>query len=665
MIHSPSGSFPTDDSNPRPIPAQPRSHDDVAHYLATGMREPALSPPATSNSAESRQNPQTAPAMDPAPESDAKPARHSTTADHAIIEALCREGLSRPRAQQVYATFGAATLRTMRADPYRLAQVRRAHIPFAVMDKMALREGVSRGDPRRIEAGLRHCVSRSVRDGHCAIPCDRLLGQASGLLNVDGDPTAAALQGLLDQRELVHDTLGGTQLIYSPALYAAECGVAHHVRRLQAGVPPWGRFDVATAVREAERALNLTLSPSQRAAALAMPLHTVCIITGGPGTGKTTLLKVLLHMLRRRVRPICLTAPLGRVARDLTRRTGERAATLHRVLGASPDTETFSRSGSSPLEHPLVIVDELSLVDVMLGHALVSALRSGAGLLLLGDVHQLPSVGPGKLLRDLIDSNTVPTLRLTEIHRQRERSNITFNAERALAGALPLVDPEREPDFEYILEDDLDALRERITQLYVRELPRDYGFDPQRDVQILTPRRHGTLSASDLNPRLQHALQPRSGTHLTVRGMRLAVGDRVMHEVNDDERDVYNGEIGFIEAIDSRRRSLHVHLVDRTVTYTFAQAQQLTLAYAYNVHRAQGSEFPAVIVPVTTADAALLSRSFMSTAYARGRDRVIAIGQARAFELALREGPENTRVTGLCERLRASAGRSTGRPQAA
>lgn len=566
MIHSPSGSFPTDDSNPRPIPAQPRSHDDVAHYLATGMREPALSPPKSSNSAESRQHPSTAPAVDPAPESGAKPAGPSSTSDHAIIEALCREGLSRPQAQHVYATFGAATLRTVRADPYRLAQVRRSHIPFAVMDKMALRGGVSRDDPRRIEAGLRHCVSRSVRDGHCAIPCDRLVEQASGLLDVDGDETAGALQGLLDQR---------------------------------------------------------------------------------------------------RLRPICLTAPLGRVARDLARRTGERAGTLHRVLGASPDTETFSRNGSNPLEHQLAIVDEMSLVDVMLGHALVTALRTGAGLLLLGDVHQLPSVGPGKLLRDLIDSNTVPTLRLTEIHRQRERSNITFNADRALAGALPLVDPEREPDFECILEEDADALRERITQLCVHELPRNYGFDPQRDVQILTPRRHGKLSASDFNPRLQHALQPRSGEHLTVRGMRLAVGDRVMHEVNDDERDVYNGEIGFIEAIDTRRQSLHVHMVDRRVTYTFAQAQQLTLAYAYNVHRAQGSEFPAVIVPVTTADAALLSRSFMSTAYARGRDRVIAIGQARAFELALREGPENTRVTGLCERLRASAGRSTGRPQAA
>lgn len=629
------------------------------------MRETATSVPPSSRAPRPQQPPTSAPTVDAAPEPRVQPIRSSKSSGDAIIEALRSEGLSRTQAQHVFATFGQATLRTVRDNPYRLAQVPRAHIPFAAMDHLALRLGVSRDDPHRMEAGVRHCVSRFVRDGHCGIPTDRLLSQASSLLQVDADRIAEALQSLVHQRLLVNDTMSGSPLIYSPALYAAECGVAHHLRRLQAGVPPWGRFDIAMAVREAERALNLTLSPSQRAAALAMPLHTVCIVTGGPGTGKTTLLKILLHMLRRRVRPICLAAPLGRVARDLTRRTGERAATLHRILGASPDTERFSRNASHPLEHQLAIVDEMSLVDVYLCHALLTALRTGAGLLLLGDVNQLPSVGPGKVLRDLIESNTVPTLRLTEIHRQRERSNITFNADRALAGALPLVDPEREPDFECILEEDADALRERITQLCVHELPRDYGFHPQRDVQILTPRRHGTLSASDFNPRLQHALTPRAGgDHLTVRGVRLGVGDRVMHEVNDDDRDVYNGEIGFIEAIDARRQSLHVHLVDRTVRYTFAQAQQLTLAYAYNVHRAQGSEFPAVIVPVTTADAALLSRSFLYTAYARGRDRVIAIGQARAFELALREGPENTRVTGLCERLRANAVRSMSQSQA-
>lgn len=620
----------------------------IAHYLATGIRAPA--PAGSSAPAEPAQTVQTpSQSIRTCP---SEPSGTPATTLGSVAERLCREGLSRRQAQEIYQTFGAQALALTRSNPYALAQVPSAQIAFALLDRLAQRSGFAAADARRVRAGVWECLRRPERDGHCAIEQQHLLDHSRRLLGLAREPIERLLNRLLESGEVVCEEFGGRHLVFTPTLHAAEYEIVAHIHRLQRATPAWSQTEFSAAVRGAERALGLPLSPSQRQAVLAAPTYPMCILTGGPGTGKTTLLEVLLWILRPYLQQVALTAPLARVARDLNRRTGQPASTLHRLLGGAPGIATFARHSGNPLDVQLVVVDEMSLVDVQLFRALVAAVPSGAALWLLGDVKQLPSVGPGQVLRDLIESDRIPTFSLTTVHRQGQRSNITVNSRRARQGLLPLNDPTYKQDFDWIIENDLDRLRERIASLVASELPQRDGFDPVADIQVLTPRRTGKLGAADLNARLQRELNPHPPVSLNVRGVRLGLGDRVLQEVNDDERQVYNGETGLIESIDQHSGMLRVRFGSGQITYTFAQAQELTPAYVNTIHRAQGSEFPAVVVPITVHDAPLLGRSLLYTAYARGRRRTIAIGQARAFELAQRAEPDERRVTGLRERLR-------------
>ncbi|MFL6600748.1 MAG: AAA family ATPase [Steroidobacteraceae bacterium] len=593
----------------------------IDHYLATGARRVPLSSFALGGTALERALPERADDSDPdgiGPDSCASDASASA----------------------------------VRVNPYALLG-RRSGLDFNTADAQALRLGISREDPRRIEAGLLECVRRAHEQGHCAIGETRLLVQARRLLGIDQALIQQYLTVLHGTRGLVRERVDGRDLIFQPAMRAREIAVAQHLRRLRAGAVPWSALAVRGTLAQAERQLGVRLSASQRAALHMLLAEPVSILTGGPGTGKTTLTRLLTWILRQHLTAMALAAPTGRAARQLRQASGQDACTLHRLLEARVQTGEFGRSARRPLETQLVVVDEMSMVDLALFHALLEAAPRHCALILIGDPDQLPSVGAGNVLRDLIDSHCIPTAHLTEVHRQAERSNISWNAQRLKEGLPPDIDPLREDDFEWIIENDIRAIPERIASLCARDLPRRHGLDPLRDIQVITPRRTGLIGAGGLNVRLQRELNPHPAVSVSVGGMRLGLADRVLHQrVNDDARDVYNGDTGIIETLDPRRRVLQVRLFGQLVSYSFDEVDQLTLAYAFTIHRAQGSEFPVVIIPVSREHSALLCRAILNTALSRARVRAILIGEERALEYALSAKSNEPRTTALGARIR-------------
>lgn len=477
--------------------------------------------------------------------------------------------------------------------------------------------------------------------------------QAAALLGISLDESREQLAGLIRERVLVCERLDENTLVFEPRVRAREVRVAAHLRRLQRGPGPQLGPHPALAVKQAEHHLKIALAPSQRRALETLLTHGVCVLTGGPGTGKTTLTRVLSFILQRQNVLISLAAPTGRAARQLRVATGQPAFTLHRLLGAQGDTGQFTRTANQPLDTQCIVVDEMSMVDLELFHALLEATPDRCGLILIGDPDQLPSVGAGNVLHDLLNSPTIPSVRLTEIHRQARNSNIILNTSQIRQGLPPTLDPNADDDFEWLIENDPPTLVKRIVELCTQELPDRFGLDPLRDIQVLTPRRTGTLGAERLNVHLQAVLNPHPVASLVHRGTRFGVGDRVQQQVmNDDTRGVYNGDTGLIERVFVNAHELDVRLFGRLVRYGADELDQLALANAHTVHRAQGSEFPAVIVPIACEQGRLLNRQMLNTALSRAQRRAILIGQERALERALKVHDSSHRLTGLQSRLK-------------
>jgi exodeoxyribonuclease V alpha subunit len=416
-------------------------------------------------------------------------------------------------------------------------------------------------------------------------------------------------------------------------------------------MPPWGQFPIEPAIDAAERSTGFTFSASQREALARLPRHKVSVLAGGPGTGKTTLMCAILAMFAGRVRSVSVCAPLGRVARVDSQATGEDAKTIHRLLMGGPGSRKFVRNAQNPLDTQVLLVDETTMVDVELMHSLLEATPDDCAVILVGDPDQLPSIGPGQVLSDLIRSTQVHTVRLTQVQRQADNSNIIYNAHRLNRGLMPLVDPEREQDFEFIVENDPRRIPARIEDLACREFPQNYGFDPMRDIQVLTPMRRGEIGTVRLNERLQARINPNPTHRLLLGGLRLGTGDRVMQQLNNRDLEVYNGDTGIIEEIDERRNCLTVSFYGERVTYEPDQLDELTLAPAMTVHKAQGSEFPAVIIPAAMEHYILLSKPLFYTAETRGRKRVAIVGEEKALRMALTASRSVERRSGLCHRL--------------
>ncbi|MBI5544561.1 MAG: ATP-dependent RecD-like DNA helicase [Deltaproteobacteria bacterium] len=573
-----------------------------------------------------------------------------------VMVFLQSNGVSSAHAVRIWKQYQDKAIEVVRENPYRLA-VDVFGIGFKTADQIARNLGLSPTSPRRAEAGVLHVLSELSGEGHVFLPRSELVEHAREILEIDPalvDDAVAAMAA--DDKLVVENPEASTAsedgAVYLKSLHAAESGLARALRSLQSAPVSPLAIDIEKALAWFEGRAGLSLAPEQREAIRQAVTSKVLVITGGPGTGKTTLVNGIIQILERKGRRILLAAPTGRAAKRLTETTGREAKTLHRLLEFSPRETIFQRNPENPLQADLVILDETSMVDTALGYHVLQALPPSCQLVLVGDVDQLPSVGPGSVLADLIRSQALPVVRLQHIFRQAEQSLIVANAHRINRGELPRQDNRDGSDFFFLEEEQPEAILATVKSLVRERLPRKFGLDPVREIQVLTPMHRGSLGAAALNLELQAMLNT-SGPSLQRGGRTLRAGDKVMQVRNNYDLDVFNGDIGSIEAIEEEAQLVQVRYEDRRVSYSFTELDELVHAYACTVHKAQGSEYPCIVLPLHTQHYPLLQRNLLYTAVTRGKRLVVVVGSKRALGIAVKNGRTGERHTRLAARLRA------------
>ena len=569
-----------------------------------------------------------------------------------IMIFLHAHGVGTARALRIFRTYGADAIRVMTEDPYRLA--RDIHgIGFRTADAIAMRLGTEPAAPARLAAGIAFALQAAMDEGHCGLPAEELARLAARLLGVEREIARVAVAlAAREGADVVADTLGAETCLFLKGLHGAERAIAGRLLRRADGTPPWPHIDASRARDWVEARTGRALSASQAEAVRRVLAARLCVMTGGPGVGKTATLDAILRILTAKGVRVALAAPTGRAAKRMAEQTGLPAKTLHRLLEIDPRGGGFSRNAGNPLDCDLLVLDEVSMIDVPLMHALLKALPDHAALLLVGDVDQLPSVGPGQVLADVIGSGRVPVARLTEVFRQAAESRIVVNAHRINAGRMPEPAPRGAPsDFHLVeLAEGEDGVA-RVVDVVSRAIPRRFGLDPARDVQVLTPMTRGSLGSRSLNHALQAVLNPFPAAQVERFGWRFAPGDRVMETRNDYDRDVFNGDLGRVAAIDEAEGALSVEFDGRAVAYPFAELDTLVPAFAVTIHKSQGSEYPAVVIPVALQHAAMLARNLLYTGVTRGRRLVVLVGERRALAIAVRGRRGGGRRTKLKEWL--------------
>ena len=564
------------------------------------------------------------------------------------------------RAVRIYKTYGADAVQVMSENPYRLARDIRG-IGFKTADAIAMKLGVDKTALVRVRAGISYALTEAMDEGHCGLPSDELMPLAAQLLEVPQDLIRTALDLELADGTVTASGVGDKPCVFLAGLYRAERNIADRLLQLRNGKLPWPWIDPDKAIPWIEQRSGLVLAESQRSAVALALTSKVLVITGGPGVGKTTLVNAILRILSAKGAKLLLCAPTGRAAKRMTEATGFEAKTIHRLLEVDPKTGGFRRGDDNPLDCDFLVLDEASMVDVMLMHALMKAVPDKAALLIVGDIDQLPSVGPGQVLADIISSGALPVVRLTEVFRQAAQSRIISSAHRINQGFIPdLSSSGSESDFYFVQADDPETAVVRIIELVKTRIPKRFGLDPVRDIQVLCPMNRGGVGARSLNIELQAALNP-AGEHKVERlGWTFARGDKVMQIENDYAKEVYNGDIGYIEDVDLDDGELTVSFDGRSVTYGFGELDTLVPAYAATIHKSQGSEYPAVVVPVMTQHYAMLQRNLLYTAVTRGKKLVVLVGQKKAVAIAVRNVSGRRRWAKLNEWLRAIQERPAG-----
>ena len=564
---------------------------------------------------------------------------------------LQTQGVSASYAVRLFKFYGQDALKIIKSNPYKPAM----DIPgigFLTADRIAAKLGIAKYSPERAEAAVIYMLRQMTEKGHVYVPRQELAELCAKQLDVPEDPLFKAVDKLRLEQWLYEEPLDeGDKGVYLAPFHVAECGIATKLGKLLATPKTVRPIKAEQAIKWVQENFKLTLAKNQAEAIRRAADHKVLVITGGPGTGKTTIINAVLRIFSKLESQPLLAAPTGRAAKRMAEATGREAKTIHRLLEYLPQTGSFKRNEETPLECSLLIVDEASMIDTILMYHLLKAVPLGATLILVGDVNQLPSVGPGNVLADIISSNAVPVVELNEIFRQAQESSIIVNAHSINAGKMPNLESSRDvlSDFYFIRRPDPETTADMIVDLVKNHIPRRFKLDPFNDIQVLTPMHRGAAGATNLNKLLQEALNPNQPS-LNRGGRVFKLHDKVMQIRNNYDKEVFNGDIGRVVRI-HENAGLDVLYDDREVQYAAPDLEEIVQAYAVSVHKSQGSEYPAVVVPVLTQHYVLLQRNLIYTAITRGKKLVILVGMEKALKIAVKNNDTQKRHTLLEKRL--------------
>ena len=568
-----------------------------------------------------------------------------------IMVFLHAHGVSTSRAVRIFKIYGHEAIDIVKENPYRLAKDIRG-IGFLSADTIAQKIGIEADSPLRAQAGVSYALSEASGQGHCGLPRKELVALAVKLLNIPEASIEAAIDHEIDGEVLFPDMVEDQACVFLASLYLAEKSIATHIRRIKSAASDIPSFDAERAIPWVEKKLSIELAPSQKAAIRLALRSKLLVITGGPGVGKTTLVKSILTIMAAKGVSPMLCAPTGRAAKRLSESTGLEAKTIHRLLEVNPQNGQFKRNEDNPISCHLLVADECSMLDVPLANQLLKAVATSTAVIFVGDVDQLPSVGPGQFLADLIDSGVIPVIRLTEVFRQAATSRIVRGAHEINHGHFPSFPAKGEDsDLYFVSAEEPEAIVQTVVDLVQRRLPQKFQVDPVRDVQVLCPMNRSLTGARNINQALQEALNPPGEHSVDKFGNRFSVGDKVMQIENNYDRDVYNGDIGFVVSIDKEENELCVEFDARPVTYPFGELDELVLCYATTIHKSQGSEYPIVVIPVSTQHFMMLKRNLIYTGITRGKKLVVLVGQKRALAIAIKGKQVGRRWSKLKDRL--------------
>jgi exodeoxyribonuclease V alpha subunit len=572
---------------------------------------------------------------------------------------LQSHGVSSGYAAKIFKQYGNGSIEVVKENPYRLA-TDIFGIGFITADKIAEKLGLAKDSPLRAEAGILYVLHQLSDEGHVYYPYDPLIAKSQEILDIDREVIAKALGTLAGEHQVVienfsqgdRETRDNNQGVYLAGYQLAETNLAARLKALVKTPQSIRKIDSEKAIEWVQGNLSITLAEKQVEAVRSAAENKVMVITGGPGTGKTTIITAILKIFSAIKAKVLLAAPTGRAAKRMSEATGREAKTIHRLLEYNMRKRGFEKNEKAPLDCDLLIIDEASMIDTLLMHHLLKAIPVTGTLILVGDVNQLPSVGPGNVLKDIIESGVAPVVQLNEIFRQAKESSIIVNAHKINQGIIPNLKPQSDKldDFYFIEQEDPEKVLELIISLVRDRIPGRFGFKRGEEIQVLTPMHRGIVGAGNLNIELQKALNPREDG--VVRGGRTyKVNDRVMQIANNYDKEVFNGDIGRIVSIDEEAHEIKVLVDDREIAYDYSDLDELVQAYAISIHKSQGSEYPAVVIPILTQHYILLQRNLLYTGVTRGKKLVVLVGTKKAMAIAVKNDKTEKRYTRLRDRL--------------